>query len=56
MYNYTFIIYLFFCQVAWWIEFTQFNCGEVGCPEFEPQPLHIIYNIPSNWDKLTGYV
>jgi len=29
------------------------NCGKVGCPGFEPQPLHIICNISTNWAKLT---
>jgi len=46
--------YFFFGQVAWWLELTQLNCGEVECPGFEPRPLHIICNIPTNWAKLTG--
>jgi len=33
-----------------------FKYGEVGCPEFEPQLLHIICNIPTNWIKLTRIV
>jgi len=44
----------FYGQVAWWLELTQLNCGEVECPGFEPWPLHIICNIPINRAKLTG--
>jgi len=38
----------FFGQIVQWIEFTQFNCGEAEYPGFEPRPLHIICNIPTN--------
>jgi len=30
------------------------TCGEVGCPGFEPRPLHKLCNVPINWVKLTG--
>ena len=31
-----------------------YKCGEVGCPRFEPRPLHIICNIPINCAEFTG--
>jgi len=49
-----FFFFFFFLSSSLVARAPHLKCGEVGCPRFEPRPLHIIYNIPTNWAKFTG--